>query len=136
MAMTTSQVTGDEAMVLTWEKAPKALPAEEWMGYQADGAPPGTYQPNMDDDWKLRWKAKMAGQRGGSLRVEIRKSTQVCHAGSVQVLIIVHEDGGVVMSMNGTAGFSPQDWQRLFNAVGEARRAIERFRAAHPKEET
>lgn len=124
---------GNGAMVLTWEKPPRAEPYEQWAAYQADSAPPGTWVPNMDDSWKLRWKAKMAGQRTGELRVEIRKSAGVRHAGSVQVLIIVGEDATVTMSMNGAAEFSAEDWQQMFSAVAEARRAITRYRAAHPK---
>lgn len=132
----TPETAGDEPMVLTWERPPKAETYEDWAAWQADSAPPGTWVPNMDDAWKLKWKAKMAGQRSGDLRVEIRKSTGVRHAGSVQVLIIVSEEGTVTVSMNGAAGFSGEDWQQMYSAVAEARRAITRFRAAHPKEET
>jgi hypothetical protein len=128
------ETAGADVMVLTWEKPPQAEPYEQWAACQADSAPPGTYAPNMDDGWKLRWKAKMRGLRKGDLRVEIRKSTGVRHAGSVQVLIIVGEDGTVCMSMNGAAEFSRDDWQQLFSAVAEARRAMVRFRSVHPAE--
>jgi hypothetical protein len=83
----------------------------------------------MDDEWKLKWKAKLAGQKSGKLRVEIRKSTEVSHAGSVQLVLVVFEDGGVVMSANGRAGFSSRDWWELTTAVSEAISAMQLWRA-------
>lgn len=118
--------------VLDWGKPPQAQPHEEWAAYEADGAPPGTYQPNMDDAWKERWKAKLLGQRSDELRVEIRKSTSVSRAGSVQVKIIVFEDGSVLMSMNGTASLSADDFTSMYLAVGEARLAMSAWRKEHP----
>lgn len=117
------------AGVLTWNRPRRAVPHEEWASYQADSAPPGTYQPNMDDEAKLAWKAKLLGQRSDKLRVEIRKSTDVSHAGSVQLVLVVFEDGSVVMSANGRAGFSSSEWWELTTAVGEARSAMELWRA-------
>jgi hypothetical protein len=117
------------AGVLEWGRPPRLQSHEEWASYQADSAPPGTWQPNMDDDWKLKWKAKLLGQKSDKLRVEIRKSTDVTHAGSVQLVLVVFEDGGVVMSANGRAGFSRNDWWELTTAVGEALSAIELWRA-------
>src|SRR5689334_9668258 len=38
-------VTGP-AQLLAWDKPPQAQPHSEWAEYEADGAPPGTYQPN------------------------------------------------------------------------------------------
>lgn len=121
--------------VLTWEMPPRAVPVEEWKAYEADGAPPGTYQPNMNREWQERWKAKMAGQRGDELRVEIRKSTSVSRAGSVQVKIIAYEDGSVNMSMNGTASLSADDFTNMYLAVGEARLAMTAWRKEHPAAE-
>jgi hypothetical protein len=118
--------------VLEWGNAPRAEPYEQWAAYQADSAPPGTYMPNMDDDWKARWKAVMAGQRSGPLRVEVRKTTSITRGSSVQVLLIAYEDGDVELSMNGRAGFSAQDFARLHVAVAEARQAMASWREAHP----
>ena len=120
--------------VLEWGKAPKAEPPgdrAQWYG----GGIPGAYAPNMDDGWQARWKARMAGQRTGSLRVEVRKTTRIARGSSVQVLLIVHEDGSVQMSMNGTAGFTALDFARLHVAAAEARQAMATWRAEHPRAE-
>jgi hypothetical protein len=122
--------------VLCWDRPPKAESYEEWAKYQADSAPPGTYAPNMAGEWMTRWKAKLAGQRSDQLRVEVRKSVGVRHAGSVQVLVAAYENGIVAMSMNGTAEFSADDFAALTAAVDEARQAMHDYRAAHPREET
>ena len=116
--------------VLEWGKPPQVQTPQEWASYQADSAPPGTWQPNMDEQWKLRWKAKLLGQKSGKLRVEIRKSTDVSHAGSVQVVMIVFEDGSVVMSMNGRAGFDREGFWALTAAVSEATSAMQLYRAS------
>jgi hypothetical protein len=115
--------------VLSWTPPAKAQSYEDWAACQADGTPPGTYQPNMGDVGKEMWKAKLRGQRGGELRVEIRKSVCVQHSGSVQVLIVVHENGDVSTSMNGTAVWSEQEFHDLAVAVGEARSAMRAYRA-------
>lgn len=118
--------------VLCWDKAPKAQdPAEraQWWG----GGIPGAYAPNMDEQWMARWKARLAGQRGHELRVEVRKTTCITRGSSVQVLLVAWEDGQVGMSMNGTAEFSPQDWADMQAAVGEARAAMAAWRAEHPQ---
>lgn len=128
--------SGQAPGVLAWGKPPQAESYEQWASYQADSAPPGTYTPNMPDDWKRRWKAKMLGQRSGDLRVEVRKSTGVRHAGSVQVLVVAHENGDVLMSMNGQAGFTAETFAELHQAVEEARTAMRNWRKAHPREET
>ncbi len=104
--------------ILTWEKPPRAVPPEEHAAFQADGAPPGTYVPNMPEEWRTAWKAKLCGQRTGWLRVEIRKSVQ-----GIQVVIIVEKER-IQISQNGTAAWSDQDWAALNQAVGEAREAI------------
>lgn len=119
--------------VLEWGTAPKAEPYEQWARYQADDAPPGTYAPNMDDDWKSRWKARMAGQKSGALRVEVRKTTSITRGSSVQVLVIVHEDGSVQMSMNGTAEITAADLTDMYLGVAEARQAMTTWRAEHPR---
>lgn len=121
--------------VLNWGSPPRQLSHEEWASYEADSAPPGTYQPNMDDEWKLAWKAKLQGQKSGKLRVEIRKSTDVTHAGSVQLVVVVFEDESVVMSANGRAGFSKIEWWELCTAVSEAVSAMRLWRAQQKGEQ-
>jgi hypothetical protein len=117
--------------VLCWEKPPKAEPYHEWAAYQSDDCPPGNYSPNMDQEWRRRWKAKACGQRGARLRVEVRKTTGDRFQ-QVQVLLIVHEDGSVVMSMNGKAGFTAGEFAELGQAVEEARDAMREYRKLHP----
>lgn len=123
-------VTGS-AQLLAWDKPPLAEPYEKWAAYQADSAPPGTYQPNMSDEWMGRWKAKMCGQRSGdlqkNLRVEIRKSA----GRSVQVKIVAYLSSGVLMSMNGTAEFTAREFAELPLAVAEAREAMTRYARDH-----
>lgn len=119
--------------VLVWGKPPKAESYEDWAAYQADSAPPGTYIPNMPDNWKRAWKATMRGQRSGDLHVEIRKSVQIRHAGSVQVKIVVYEIGDVLVSANGVAGFTSAGWAALQQAVSEAHAAMRVYRDAHPR---
>lgn len=120
--------------ILTWRRPPRAQSPEEWASYQADGAPPGTYMPNMDDEGKLAWKAKLLGQRSGKLRVEIRKSTDVSHAGSVQMVVVVFEDRGVIMSANGRIGLDADDWWAFTTAVSEAISAMRLYRSAEKGE--
>lgn len=64
--------------------------------------------------------------------MEVRKSVQVRHAGSVQVKVVVHETGDVLMSMNGVAGFSATAWAELQQAVAEAHDAMRSYRAVYP----
>jgi hypothetical protein len=109
--------------VLSWDKPLRRVNPGQWRSYQADGCPPGAYEPNMSDEDRYLWKARMVGVRSGPVRVEIRKSTGPRH-GSVQMLIIVN-DQGVTMSMNGRADLSNDEWAQLADAVGEARRAIQ-----------
>ena len=63
--------------VLCWEKPKKVMSKEEWAGNQADSAPPGTYMPNMSDEDRAKWKAKLVGQKVGFPQVEIRKDSTV-----------------------------------------------------------
>ncbi len=65
------------------------MPVKDWKKISADSAPPGVYTPNMNEDDKLRWKAKLVGKRGGIKQVEIRKTT----TNGTQLLIIVSMDG-------------------------------------------
>lgn len=118
-------------MLLEWGRPPQKEDPEVRAEYWGGGIP-GAYAPNMDADWMARWKAKMTGQRGAVLGVEIRKTVRIRTGSSVQVLIRVGEDGGVVMSMNGTAGFTPKEFAEMFQAVAEARAAMAGWRASHP----
>lgn len=107
-------------MVLEWGTPPRAVPAEEWARCQADGAPPGTYQPNMDNDWRARWKARLTGQRTGELRAEVRRTFR----NGTQVKMVFAPDGSMLLSANGTADFSAEDLGNLFLAAREARSAM------------
>lgn len=115
--------------VLCWDRPPQEALYEEWARYQADGAPPGTYSPNMTDEWKARWKARMLGRRGGELRTEVRKSTTIGPGGSVQVKLVITEEGQVTMSMNGAASFSAGEFRDMGLAVAEAITAMAEHRA-------
>lgn len=122
------------ATILRWDKPPRELPHAEWASYQADSAPPGTYVPNMPDDWKRSWKAKLCGQRSARydrLRVEIRKTVTAGH-NYAQVLIVVMHDGRVRLSANGTADFTQREFAELQLAVAEAREAMRAYERAHP----
>lgn len=127
-------VTGPPQL-LVWDKPPQAGPYEQWASCQADSAPPGTYQPNMSPAWMARWKATMRGQRSEDLmedlRVEIRKSVASGHH-SAQAKIVVCLSGEVLMSMNGTAEFTAQEFAELPLAVAEAREAMQRYARDHP----
>jgi hypothetical protein len=132
-------VTGS-AQLLAWDKPPLAQPYEEWASYQADSAPPGTYQPNMSPAWMDRWKAKMCGQRSGDfaehLRVEIRRNigggVHGYIGGGVQVKVVAYLSGEVTMSMNGTAEMTAQEFAELPLAVAEAREVMQRYVREHP----
>lgn len=125
------------ASVLRWDKPPRELPHEQWAAYQADSAPPGTYIPNMPEDWKKAWKAKLCGQRShryDRLKVEVRKTVTAGHS-FAQVLVVVMHDGRVRVSANGTADFTPREFAELQLAVAEAREAMRAYVRAHPLEE-
>lgn len=63
--------------ILMWDRPKPVMSREEREGYQADGAPPGTYMPNMSAEDVARWKAKLVGQKTGFPQVEIRKDSTV-----------------------------------------------------------
>lgn len=63
--------------VLSWEKPKQLVSKEEWAENQADGAPPGTFAPNMSPADIGKWKAKLVGQKTGFPQVEIRKDSTV-----------------------------------------------------------
>jgi hypothetical protein len=45
--------------------------------FSSDCETPGTFQPNMSDDDRSAWKAKLVGKKSGCLQVEIRKDSFV-----------------------------------------------------------
>lgn len=118
--------------VLRWDKPERAMPVEEWAAYQPDDGPPGAWVPNMSDEDRRSWKAKLKGQRSEMLSVEIRVSVQSDQHNLAQVLIVVQESGFVVTSQNGKAAWTPAAWEQLSLAVAEARAAMTAWRAEHP----
>ncbi len=105
--------------VLCWDTPQRAVPVSEWLAISADGAPPGVYVPNMSPADMARWKAKLVNPPGGDARVEIRKT-----AGGVQVVVAVTRDV-VKIAMNGTAKFSPAEFDEMAAAVAEARARLD-----------
>jgi|SRR6478609_1715623 len=63
--------------VLSWEKPKKVMSKDRWEEFSADGAPPGTFTPNMSSEDISRWKAKLVGQMTGFPQVEIRRDSTV-----------------------------------------------------------
>jgi len=60
--------------LLSWEKPKKLRDSEEHAAdHSADGAPPGAYVPNMSDEDRMKWKAKLVGHKAGFPQVEIRR---------------------------------------------------------------
>ena len=122
--------------ILSWDKPARIRTADEHARlHSADGAPPGTYVPNMTAADQNKWKAKLVGKTTGSPQVEIRKSVR-----GVQMLIIVSLGGGikvgnrdrerskgvnVQMSMNGPAQMTFDEMAALQAAVAEARQVLE-----------
>jgi len=108
--------------LLDWSKPKKARTTEEHnTTFVADGAPPGTYVPNMSDEDKRKWKAKRVG--GKDPRVEIRKTATGRARGSekqgpyAQVKLVVRPDKSVRFSANGKAEL---DVIELIQALDEA----------------
>jgi len=113
--------------LLSWDKPRKVRSTEAHAErYQADGAPPGTFVPNMSEADKFRWKAKSIG--GKDPRIEIRKTTEGIKVtrpgsygpfasyweGNAQVLIVVRPDGTVTFSANGKARFDVSELTAVF----------------------
>ena len=75
--------------ILCWDKPKKVRTTQEWKDhYGFDDGPTGGFMPNMSDDDKVKWKAKLVGTTTGYPQVEIRKT-----AGS-QMTIIVNTGKG------------------------------------------
>ncbi len=117
--------------LLCWDKPEKVRSTKEHNDmFVSDGAPPGTYVPNMSDEDKLKWKAKKIG--GKDPRVEIRKTTfgRWCPArsrweGRAQALLVVRwpkvGSATVTISSNGKVEF---DLTELKEAIEEASEAL------------
>jgi hypothetical protein len=113
--------------LLSWDKPKKVRTTEAHNNtFVADGAPPGTYVPNMSDEDAHKWKAKKVG--GKDPRVEIRVTVNGKARGSdrwgpsAAVLLVVRTDGTVVFSANGKAELKVED---LKQALDEAKIALE-----------
>jgi hypothetical protein len=125
--------------VLDWNKPERAMPVEQWQAISADGAPPGVWTPNMSDQDRERWKAKLVGVRKGEPQVEIRKSTP----GGQMVIIVglraytfkhyspdargyANTQGkNLHISHSGPAIMTFADFEQLAQAVAEARQVLE-----------
>jgi len=113
--------------LLSWDKPKKARTTEKHNNtFVADGAPPGTYVPNMSDEDVHKWKAKLIG--GKDQRVEVRVTVNGKPRGSdkwgpsAAVLLVVRPEGTVVFSANGKAEL---DIDKLTQAIAEAKKALE-----------
>lgn len=113
-------MSSSKTRVLTWEPATQERStAEHNEMYQADSAPPGTYQPNMSREEELRWKAHHF-KKSKDPRVEIRK-----RVGPALVVWVVRANGMVEMSANGKLKFdSYTDWLEMETAIAEALRVV------------
>ena len=56
----------------------RAEPIEDWKANQADGAPPGTYVPNMSDADAARWRGDISGWRSEAWCVTARRTIGHC----------------------------------------------------------
>jgi hypothetical protein len=109
--------------ILSFDKPKKVLTDEQWQKISADGAPAGVYTPNMTDEDKQRWKAKLI--KGKDARIEIRK----CFMGLsyyAQVCIVVYKNSSedfadVVISTNGKIGASFSQIEEMHSAINEAK---------------
>ena len=129
-------------LVLSFAKPKRAMPIEDWKSISADGAPPGVYVPNMEEEDRLRWKAKVVGSKSGNFQIEIRsekprsnivvvvngkmptaEQTHIYGSGDYVRTIPRHENhpNEVKMSANGPMYFDPLTWVELVDAVLEAR---------------
>jgi len=64
--------------ILNWKKPKKLRSKDEHNEmYQSDCGTPGTFVPNMSEDDRSSWKAKLVGKKSGCLQVEIRKDSFV-----------------------------------------------------------
>lgn len=126
--------------VLEWNKPKKAQPVEDWKTQSFDGGPDGGFIPNMDDEDRYKWKAKLTGQKLGFPQVEIRKSTQ-----GGEMVIIVNLGKGynykgyraepdrwsrstankhIHIALNGPAIMTFEDFENMKLAIEEAKERL------------
>lgn len=127
--------------VLMWEKPERIMSVEKWKEISACGQPPGVYTPNMSQEDRERWKAKLVGHKAGRPHVEIRKTIK-----GVQLFLLVSLGGGykyrgfeptkdrwgrstvginVHLSLNGSAQLTFDEWNEMRQAVEEAKAVLE-----------
>lgn len=107
------------AQLLMWDKPDRLMSVADWQNLSADGAPPGVYVPNMSQEDRERWKARLVRPREGEPRVEIRKTV-----GHVQMVLIVTA-AVVRQSMNGTIELSHTLVREMHDVIAEALEAID-----------
>lgn len=105
--------------ILSWDKPKQVLTKEQWQNISADSAPPGVYTPNMSEDDRLKWRAKLI--KGVFPKVEIRKGYR---DGTNQV-IVVSRAGGIKMSANNAVYLTWEEWREFNEAITEARQELE-----------
>lgn len=116
--------------ILRWDKPSRAVSVEEWKSRQADGAPPGTYIPNMSDEDASTWRAEIKGKTTENPVVEIRRSlgmqllVRVARYGTFRDKYGYTYDGDIAISMNATCYMSFAEWQELHQCINEAREAL------------
>jgi hypothetical protein len=128
--------------ILMWNKPEKIMSVEDWQAISADNVPLGVYQPNMSEDDKERWKAKLVGHKVGRPHVEIRKSAK-----GTQIFLLVSLGGGykyrgccpdskwnstigtnLHFALNGSARLTFKDWEDMQQAVDEAKAVLEKLK--------
>jgi len=128
----------------------RKMSVDSWKGVQADGAPPGTYIPNMTPKYLAMWKAEVIGVKTGNFKVEIRRVIRgVCVCINVlgEKYVPSEKDyrdrwkrvdpklsgGCVAISMNGTVFMSLSDLAEMNQAIEEAIGVTRRLEAAPDK---
>lgn len=104
--------------ILSWDKPKQVLTKEEWQDISADSAPPGVYTPNMSEDDRLKWRAKLI--KGHDPRVEIRKGYGF--GASQKIVVRFHQ--GIEMTANNAIWMTWKDYADFCDAVTEARLAL------------
>ena len=144
--------------LLMWEKPKKAMSHEEHVvahGSSAEAA--GTYVPNMSDEDAGRWRARLAGQKKGPLRVEVRRTLN-----GAQIVLVVSEgniwphrevwvDGGedddghyelrppdryanLKLTANGPLYATFEEWAEINAVIAEARAFLREYQSPEATE--
>lgn len=130
-------------MTLRWDKPKKVRSSEDHAEtFVADGAPPGTYVPNMSSEDRASWKAKLVGVRSNFPHVEIRKDSMV-------LIVSLHgwykykyykpqdtQGVNVHIASAGPIMWTFGEWKECQFAVEEARRVSEEWHEKHDPEQT